>query len=73
MLEKIKKPEEPERAVLAGLAADSMDIHDRSTEESMDELEALLETAGGICVGRLLQNRRKPEPRTFIGDAKSKN
>ena len=72
MLEKIKKPEEPERAVLAGLAADSMDIHDRSTEESMDELEALLETAGGICVGRLLQNRRKPEPRTFIGDGKVK-
>ena len=72
MIEKVKKTEEPERAVLAGLAADSMNIHDRSTEESLDELEALLETAGGICIGRILQNRRKPEPRTFIGDGKVK-
>jgi len=72
LIEKIKKPIEPERAVLAGLAADSMKVYDRSTEESLDELEALLETAGGICVGRLLQNRKKPEPRTFIGDGKVK-
>ena len=72
MIEKIKKPIEPERAVLAGLAADSMKVYDRSTEESLDELEALLETAGGICVGRVLQNRKKPEPRTFIGDGKVK-
>jgi GTP-binding protein HflX len=72
MLEKTKKTLEPERAVLAGLAADSMNIHDRSTEESLDELEALLETAGGICIGRVLQNRNKPEPRTFIGDGKVK-
>jgi len=72
LIEKIKKPTEPERAVLAGLAADSMKIYDRSTEESMDELEALLETAGGICIGRVLQNRKKPEPRTFIGDGKVK-
>jgi len=70
LIEKIKKPIEPERAVLAGLSADSMNIHDRSTEESMDELEALLETAGGICIGRVLQNRPKPEPRTFIGEGK---
>ncbi|MCL2426097.1 MAG: GTPase HflX [Oscillospiraceae bacterium] len=70
MIEKVKKPIEPERAVLAGLSADSMNIHDRSTEESMDELEALLETAGGMCIGRVLQNRPKPEPRTFIGEGK---
>ncbi|MCL2819514.1 MAG: GTPase HflX [Oscillospiraceae bacterium] len=72
MIEKIKKSTEPERAVLAGLAADSMKIYDRSTEESLDELEALLETAGGICVGRVLQNRKKPEPGTFIGAGKVK-
>ena len=58
--------------MLAGLAADSMKIYDRSTEESLDELEALLETAGGICVGRVLQNRKKPEPGTFIGAGKVK-
>ena len=72
MIEKAQKTTEPERAVLAGLAADSMNMRDRSTEESLDELEALLETAGGVCVGRVLQNRRKPEPRTFIGDGKVK-
>jgi len=63
---------EPERAVIAGLSADSMEIRDRSTEESLDELEALLETAGGICLGRMVQNRRAPEPRTFIGEGKIK-
>ena len=62
----------PERAVIVGLAADSMNMRDRSTEESLDELEALLETAGGVCLGRALQNRRAPEPRTFIGDGKVK-
>ena len=62
----------PEKAVIAGLAAESMGPHDRSTEESLDELEALLETAGGICFGRALQRRHAPEPRTFIGDGKVK-
>ena len=70
--EQQQRTDEPERAVIAGLAADSMDPRERSTEESLDELEALLETAGGVCVGRALQNRRAPEPRTFIGDGKVK-
>jgi GTP-binding protein HflX len=61
-----------EKAVLAGLNADSMDIRERSTEESLDELEALLETAGGVSLGRVLQNRATPEPRTFIGEGKAK-
>jgi len=63
---------EPEKAIIAGLAADSMNMRDRSTEESLDELEALLETAGGVCLARALQNRRTPEPRTLIGDGKVK-
>jgi len=71
-LEQIQNNKEPEKAVIAGLAADSMDPRDRSTEESLDELEALLETAGGVCLGRALQNRRTPEPRTFIGEGKVK-
>ena len=71
-MEKILKTKEAEKAVIAGLAADSMDVNDRSTDESLDELEALLETAGGICLGRALQNRRTPEPRTFIGEGKVK-
>ena len=62
--------QEPEKAVIAGLSADSMNQHDRSTEESLDELEALLETAGGVCMARALQNRKTPEPRTLIGAGK---
>ena len=62
--------EKIERAALAGLAAGSMLPADRSTETSMDELEALVETAGGVAVGRLLQNKATPDPRSFIGDGK---
>lgn len=60
-----------EKAVLAGLAADSMDLKERSTDESLDELEALLETAGGISAGRILQKKPTPDPRTFIGEGKA--
>lgn len=63
---------EKERAAIVGLCADSEPPKLRSTEESLDELEALLETAGGVSCGRLLQNRHTPEPRTYIGDGKVK-
>ena len=59
-----------ERAVLAGLSAGSMDISERSTDISMQELAALVETAGGEAVGMLVQNRPTPDPRSFIGDGK---
>lgn len=61
-----------ERAVLAGLAAASMDEHERSTDVSMDELTALVETAGGETVATVIQNRPTPDPRSFIGDGKVK-
>ena len=59
-----------ERAVLAGLSAASMDEHERSTEVSMEELAALVETAGGEAVAMLLQSRPSPEPRSFLGEGK---
>ena len=59
-----------ERAVLAGLSAASMDEHERSSDVSMEELAALVETAGGETVAMLIQNRPSPEPRSFIGDGK---
>ena len=64
--------EKRERAVLAGLAAQSMDEHERSSEVSMEELAALVETAGGEAVAVLLQNRPTPDPRSFLGDGKVK-
>ena len=36
----------------------------------MEELSALVETAGGETVGIVLQNRPSPDPRTFIGEGK---
>ena len=59
-----------ELAVLAGLSANSMDISERSTDISMEELAALVETAGGEAVGMMIQNRPTPDPRSFIGDGK---
>ena len=59
-----------ERAVLAGLSAASMDEHERSTEVSMEELAALVETAGGESVAIVMQSRPSPDPRSFIGDGK---
>ena len=67
-MEAIEKKKE--RAVLAGLSAACFDEHERSTDISMEELKALVETAGGETVGMLLQNRPTPDPRSFIGDGK---
>ena len=61
-----------ERAALAGLSAASMDMSERSTEESMDELASLVETAGGEVVGSVLQQRASPEPRSFICGGKAR-
>ncbi len=58
------------RAVLAGLNANCLSREDNATEESLEELEALLETAGGECVGTVLQNKATPDPRTFLGEGK---
>ena len=56
--------------MLAGLSAASMDEHERSTDVSMEELAALVETAGGETMAMMIQNRPTPEPRSFIGDGK---
>ena len=59
-----------ERAVLAGLSATSMEPAERSTEQSMDELAALADTAGADTVAMILQTRQSVEPRTFLGAGK---
>ncbi len=41
------------------------------SEESLDELESLTNTAGGIVIQRVLQKRQKPEPGTYIGSGKA--
>ena len=58
------------RAVLVGLNAFSLSRDENATEESMEELSALLETAGGETVGIVMQQKDSPDPRTFIGEGK---
>ena len=57
-------------AILAGLSSPRLDAKDNADEESMEELEALVETAGGEAAVSVLQNRAAPDPRTFIGEGK---
>ena len=47
-----------------------MDYSERSSDSSMEELAALVETAGGEVIVTLIQNRPSPDPRSFIGDGK---
>lgn len=60
-----------EKAVLVGLNADCFKPEDTATYETLDELEALLETAGGVCTAKVLQNRHAPDPHSFIGEGKA--
>ena len=58
------------RAVLAGLNARCLPDEENADETSMEELEELLRTAGGVCVGTVFQNKDTPDPRTFLGEGK---
>ncbi len=53
-----------ERAILAGL--DHWDGGGRDWEE----LEALVDSAGGKVVGKMSQRRREPDPALFMGKGK---
>ena len=60
-----------ERAVLVGLNADCFKKEQIATDETLEELDALLQTAGGFCTGKILQNRHAPDPHSFIGEGKA--
>ena len=60
-----------ERAVLVGMNADCFTKEQTATDETIEELEALLETAGGFCTGKILQNRHTPDAHCFIGEGKA--
>jgi GTP-binding protein HflX len=57
-----------ERAVLVAVHATGVSSHD--VDASLDELELLLDTAGGESVGRIVQKRPQPDVATFIGTGK---
>jgi len=75
MFDRVKPPStkktkicDPEKAILVSVVLDDKDLMD--TDSSLDELESLLNTAGGVCCGRLIQTRQKPEHATYIGSGK---
>jgi len=70
-MEELLHTQEQERAVLVGLNADCFRADQTATDETLEELEALLETAGGFCTGKILQNRHTPDSHSFIGEGKA--
>ncbi|MBE6970914.1 MAG: GTPase HflX [Ruminococcaceae bacterium] len=66
---KVQEEKKRDDAVLVGLRSPVL-REDNADEESMAELAALVETAGGRSVGMILQSREKPDPHSFIGEGK---
>ena len=58
------------KAVLVGIAGRTSEVEE--CERSLDELERLLDTAGGECFAKLLQVKESFDPRTCIGSGKVK-
>ncbi len=70
MEEKIFEKDKKTAAVLVGVLLQGEDRD--AAEGSLDELERLLDTAGGECAARMLQSKNVPDPATYIGSGKVK-
>ncbi|MDQ3538926.1 MAG: GTPase HflX [Actinomycetota bacterium] len=57
-----------ERAVLVALHRSGHGVHE--VDASLDELELLVDTAGAVAAGRIIQKRNVPDVATFIGRGK---
>ncbi len=55
-----------DKVVIVGTDIDK----EQKVEETLQELERLVETAGGETVGRIIQRRESPDPATYIGKGK---
>ena len=64
-----KEFQAPPRAVLVGIV--TRGETQEELDRSLDELEGLLDTAGGETFARLTQNKEAPDPRTLIGSGKA--
>lgn len=58
----------PERAILVAVCAGKQTME--RTEEYLDELSFLLETAGGVTLKRVIQKLERPDTRTYVGSGK---
>lgn len=59
----------PEKVIAVGLVLP--ELSRGVAEEHLDELEKLIETAGGAVVGKILARRPAPDPATFVGSGKA--
>ena len=66
MADLIELKEEEERVILVGVSTCEED----DTERSLDELAELVRTANGVTVGRMIQNRERIHPGTYLGKGK---
>ena len=62
----ISTAEKPERLILVAAYSGS----EEAAGHSLDELEGLVETAGGLVCGRLIQSRDYAHPVTYLGSGK---
>ncbi|MDL2248200.1 GTPase HflX [Tyzzerella sp. OttesenSCG-928-J15] len=58
---------EAESFILVGLESDGSLL---AIDESLDELEELVKTSGGVSVDRLVQKRERPHPGHYLGKGK---
>jgi GTP-binding protein HflX len=59
---------EPEKAILVSVCAGNTTME--RTEEYLNELAFLLETAGGVALKKVVQKLERPDPRTYVGSGK---
>jgi GTP-binding protein HflX len=58
-----------ERILIVGVVLDGTSRSE--VEEQLDELALLVDTAGADVVGRVIQQRNRPDPATFVGKGKA--
>ncbi|MBQ9561937.1 MAG: GTPase HflX [Lachnospiraceae bacterium] len=59
-----------ERVLLVAVSLDESGREDATAEESLTELAELVKTAGAEEVGRVIQNRERIHPGTYVGSGK---
>src|SRR5579884_98509 len=59
----------PEKVIVVGVVLPDQSKH--IAEEHLDELEKLVESAGGSVVASILAKRVKPDPATWVGSGKA--
>lgn len=66
MADLFKNEEMTEKVILVGISTSEYD----DTKESLDELAELVKTAGAVTAAKVIQNREKEHPGTYIGRGK---